>query len=749
MEEKNYIKGNFRRSIFSSDSGFMIGIFRIKETNVKTLEPYLNKTITFTGYFHELNEDDTYFFYGEEREHPKYGLQFDVTEYERVKPEDKDGIVQFLASEIFKGIGEKLAIKIVEALGEQTLERILDDPSCLNLVPKLSAKKAKQIVDTLTAYESSHKTIVYLTELGFSMKDALSVYNKYKANAISMVEHNVYLLIDDIEEITFLKVDAIAKKMEVALDDESRIKACIFYTMKELIFKNGDTYLTKDQIFYAVRRFLHIDLSEDVLMEYMEELVIEEKIVEEDSYYYVAQIYEAEKQVLDKIKILSRNKKDQYKNLEKKLNELEKSSGIVYNEKQKEAITKALINNLLIITGGPGTGKTTIIKAIVELYQRLHNYDDEELRKAVALLAPTGRASKRMSEATLFPATTIHRFLKWNKENNRFGIDEYNKDNSHLIIIDEVSMIDLSLMDHLLRGLTDNIKLVLVGDYNQLPSVGPGQLLKDFIQSKAIDTIHLDLLYRQDENSYITTLASEIKDDHLSNQFLNKHSDYTFLECSSGSIGENLKKVCLQITEKGYDYKRVQVMAPMYAGVNGIDNLNKVLQEVFNPPDEGKRELKVGDVVFRENDKVLQLVNMPDENIFNGDIGVITKIMYAGTSKSGKNEIYVDYDGNIVKYVPKDFNKIKHGFIISIHKSQGSEFEIVVMPISTSYKRMLYRKLIYTGITRAKRKLILLGEPDAFVYSVHHDEEYQRKTNFCEKLKKLYISFNDEQANIV
>lgn len=740
MEEKKYIKGNFKRSIFSSEKGFVIGIFKIKETNIEALDIYVNKTITFTGYFHELNEDDTYFFYGEEQNHPKYGLQFAVEEYERVKPEDKDGIVEFLASDLFKGIGEKMAVKIVETLGEQALELILEDPTCLSMVPKLSTKKANQIYQTLTQYEESHKTIVYLTELGFSMKDALMIYNQYKGNTIGMIEHNVYLLIDDIEEITFPKVDDIAHKMNMLEDDESRVKACILYTMKDLIFKNGDTYLTFETIYEVTLKNLKIDLLVELFSEYVEELIVEEKIVKEEECYYLSETYESEKQILKKLQILIKKPKDQYKKLESKLLEVEKNSGIQYNEKQKEAIQKALTNNLLIITGGPGTGKTTIIKAIVELYQRLHNLEDEGVKQDLALLAPTGRASKRMSEATLFPATTIHRFLKWNKENNRFGVDEYNKDNSKLIIIDEVSMIDLSLFDHLLRGLTDNIKLILVGDYNQLPSVGPGQLLKDFIESGVIDTVHLDLLYRQDENSYITTLAQEIKDDALSNQFLQTSSDYTFLECNSYGIRDNLKHLCKQIAEKGYDCKRVQVMAPMYAGVNGIDNLNKELQEVFNPKEDGKRELKVGDIVFREQDKVLQLTNMPDENIFNGDIGIITRIMYADTSKSGKNEIYVDYDGNVVKYIPKDFNKLKHGFIISIHKSQGSEFEIVVMPISSSYKRMLYRKLIYTAVTRAKRKLILLGEPEAFLYSVHHEEEYTRKTRFCEKLKEnLYI----------
>lgn len=750
MEEKKYIKGNFKRSIFSSEKGYVIGVFKIKETNIETLNIYIGKTITFTGYFHELNEDDTYFFYGEESEHPKYGLQFQVTEYEKVKPEDKDGIVEFLASDLFKGIGEKLALTIVETLGEQTLDRILEDPTCLTLVPKLSDKKATQIYETLTKYEESHKTIVYLTELGFSMKDALLIYNKYKGNTIPMVEHNVYLLIDDIEEITFSKVDDIAHKLNMLEDDESRVKACILYCMKELSFRNGDTYLEEREIYQTTLNFLRIDLEENLFLEYLNELVIEEKLVKEEDFYYLKDMYDSEQQILKKFQILNRKPDDCYKKLEEKLQELEEASGIVYNEKQKEAIRKALTKNLLIITGGPGTGKTTIIKAIVELYKRLRNLDDDSLNKELALLAPTGRASKRMSEATLFPATTIHRFLKWNKENNRFGIDEYNKDNSRLIIIDEVSMIDLSLFDHLLKGLTDHIKLILVGDYNQLPSVGPGELLKDFTLSGVIETVHLDLLYRQDENSYITTLAGEIKDNDVSNTFRETRSDYTFLECSSNYIRENLKHLCKRITEKGYDYKRVQVMAPMYAGVNGIDNLNKELQDVFNPKDESKREIKVGDIIFRENDKVLELVNMPEENIFNGDIGIITRIMYANTSKSGKNEIYVDYDGNVVKYIPKDFNKIKHGFIISIHKSQGSEFEIVVMPVSSSYKRMLYRKLIYTGVTRAKRKLILLGEPDAFLYSVAHEAERERKSNLCKKLKETLHKIEETgEDNIV
>ena len=458
-----------------------------------------------------------------------------------------------------------------------------------------------------------------------------------------------------------------------------------------------------------------------------------------DNRYYLEEIYEAQYSVIDRVSSLLSKEKKVYKDFEKELSALEKESGIIYNDKQKAAIKKALTNNIVIITGGPGTGKTTIIKAIVNLYRILNKYKEKELNGVISLLAPTGRASKRMSESTDFPASTIHRFLKWNRENNRFAINEYNPDFSKLIIIDEVSMIDLPLMDSLLKGLTEDIQLVLVGDSNQLPSVGPGMVLKDFIDSELIDVIKLDVLYRQKEDSYIPELAREIREDDLGD-FLSTRDDYTFLTCSSSSIISNLPKICNQILDHGYDYKRVQVMAPMYAGTNGIDNLNKILQEVFNPASKTKNELKVGDVIFRENDKVLQLVNIPDDNVFNGDIGIITSIRHGNITKSGKNEITIDFDGNLVTYQPKDFVNIKHGFIISIHKSQGSEFDVVVIPVSRSYQRMLYRKLIYTGITRAKKKLILIGEPDAFTYSVHNHQENIRKTDLLENLLSRCIN---------
>ncbi len=731
---KNYIKGKFTRTIFSSNNGYVIGLLKVQDTNDEEMMDYIDKSLTFTGYFADLKQDDMYYLYGSPMEHPKYGFQYQVHEYERVKPEGKDGVIEFLSSDLFPGIGEKMAKQIVHTLGENALDRILEEEECLALVPKLSTAKAKKIVSILNRYEESHKTIVYLTELGFSMRDALLIYNKYKENTIRQIENNIFEVLNDLDELSFPKIDELRDQLHIEDNDERRVKACIFYIAKEITFQTGDTYFTFDELYYGVRNYLKYEISMEIFSMMLEELVTEKYFVQNGEEYELSHLHEAEQQIIHKLKYLSEQEKTEYKKLDASLEELEKVNQITYNSDQRAAIKQALEHNLLIITGGPGTGKTTIIKAIVDLYKELNNLSDQKLMERVKLLAPTGRASKRMSESTHLPATTIHRFLKWNKDNNSFLVNKYNKDQSHLIIVDEVSMIDTFLFYHLLEGLTNNIKLILVGDYHQLPSVGPGQLLRDFTLSDCIPTIYLNLLYRQEENSYITTLANEIKDGELSEFFMETKDDYTFLECSTESIPPSLMNLCKKMVSKGYDAKRVQLMAPMYRGRCGIDDLNKDLQKVFNPEDPMKNELRVGDIIYREGDKILQLVNMPEENVFNGDLGYIEKIDYAYKSKSGKNEIYVDYDGLIVKYQPKDFNKIKHGFIISIHKSQGSEFDCVVMPMTKSYFRMLYRKLIYTGITRAKNKLILIGEPQAFVYAVRNHDENMRKTHLREKI---------------
>ncbi|MBP3921004.1 MAG: ATP-dependent RecD-like DNA helicase [Bacilli bacterium] len=732
---KKYIKGTYKKSIYESDRGYIIGLFKVKETNDEDVQTYLNKTITFTGYFANLNNDDNYIFYGELGKHPKYGSQYQVIEYERLKPSDKESIISFLCSDLFKGIGEKLARNIVDILGDDCLDMIIDDRNCLQLIPKLSKKKADTIYNTLYNYDGSHKSIVYLTELGFSMQEATCIYNCYKDNTLNVIKSNLYSVLEKVE-ISFTKIDGIAKTLGVDPLDENRIKAGIIYIMKLITYKNGNTYLSINDIYDNICKQLKIDIDINIFKSYLRDLISSYKIVTDFEKYYLKEIFDQEIEIIKKVKILLDSKVKNSKKIDNYIENLEKSLGIKYNDEQLNAIKTSLNENITIITGGPGTGKTTIIKAIVTLYQDIYKLTNDELVNDIALLAPTGRASKRLSESTNLPASTIHRFLKWNKETNSFAVNEYDKDKSKLIIVDEVSMIDINLLGSLFKGLTDNIKLILVGDDNQLPSVGPGQILKDLINSRLIKTIKLNLLYRQKEDSYINILAEEIRNNSLSDTFLDTKSDYTFLECSSNNIQKVLTNLCYKINEKNYNYKNVQIMAPMYAGLNGIDELNKVLQKVFNKKEKTKNEIIIGDVTFRENDKILQLVNMPDDNVFNGDIGILTKIIPSSISESGKNEIYVDYDGNIVKYLPKDFNKIKHGYIISIHKSQGSEFDIVVLPISRNYKRMLYKKLIYTGITRAKKKLILIGEADTFKYSIGNDSEIIRKTSLEENLKK-------------
>lgn len=731
---EKYIKGQFKSTIFKSDNNYYIGLFRVKETNDEEMQEYINKTITFTGYFADLQDNDYYTFYGELVVHPKYGEQYSVKTYEHVKPKERDGLIMFLSSSLFPGIGESTARSIVDTLGDTTLEQILADKSCLYLVPGLSSKKIDLIYEKLVEYEESHATIVYLTNLGFSMKDALSIYNTYFENTISILEHNIYQVIDDVEDISFLNIDRISSRFGVEIDDERRLVACIFYIMKKLTFETGSTYLEFNEIKSETEKFLNFALTVSEFSQYLEQLINELKIVVKDNKYYLYEIYEAEDFIVEKLKYLQNKIPKENKKIDTLINELEKFNDITYNDKQKQAIKAALEKNIVVITGGPGTGKTTIIKAIIDIYKLINKLSDAQLLSNVALLAPTGRASKRMSEATFFPASTIHRFLKWNKETNQFTVNEYNRDTSKLIIVDETSMVDVMLMYHLLKGTLDDIKLILVGDYYQLPSVGPGQFLKDIIESDVIDTIYLDYLYRQNEDSYIPLLAEEIKNNSLSDLLLETHQDYRFLECHPNLIVESLKNIAEKFIEKEYNFNQFQIMAPMYKGINGIDNLNAELQKVFNPKDPLKNEIKYGDVIYRVGDKVMQLVNMPDENVFNGDIGIIKEV-----TDGGKKEIVVDFDGNYVTYSSKDFNKIKHGYITSVHKSQGNEFEIVVLVVSRSYGRMLYRKLLYTGVTRAKRKLFLIGEVSAFKMGVENNNEEMRKTDLKNKLVNSFL----------
>jgi len=718
-----FIKGNYKKSIFAGENGYNIGLFKVKETSDDVKE-YLGKTVTFTGYFHELNDSDTYIFYGKIVLHNKYGEQFSVEGYERVKPEEKDSLVEFLSSGLFKGIGDAKAKKIVSVLGKDTLNIIINNPENLLLIPGINKKQIDILHNTLIEYEASYNTILRLGDLGFSTRESMIIYNKFKYDTEKIFEEDIYNIYHKLKDITFKKVDRIALNNGYSYDDKRRIKASIIYVLEESTNLIGNSFFLIDEIFNYTIRVLGQNISDELFIDCLNELIINTDVIKDNEKYYLKQMYEAEENIARRLKYLTRLADYNYKNLDKLINDLELLFNINYNEEQKNAIKSALIKNILIITGGPGTGKTTIIKSIIELYRSLNKLNYDRLVEKIALLAPTGRASKRLSETTLLPATTIHRFLKWNKDNDRFLINEYNKSPVEFVIIDEASMIDTYLMDNLLRGLKTDTKIILVGDHNQLPSVGPGQLLKDIIDSEIINKIVLKELYRQQEGSNIITLAHDVNSGLIDNSIFDNEGDLNFVE--TNDIASNIKEISKEY--KDVDYKKFQILAPMYKTINGIDNLNKIIQDIFNPKSSTKNEISVGDVVFRENDKVLQLTNMPEENIFNGDIGIIKEV--------SKKQITIDFDGNVVKFTPSNYKNFKHGYAISIHKSQGSEFDYVIIPVSLNYSKMLYRKLYYTAITRCKKKLIIVGSKKALDIAINNNVIADRRTTLKDLLLK-------------
>ena len=709
--------------IFESDNGYKVGLFRVKETDDEEMKDYVNKTITFTGYFADINGEDYYKLYGSYINNNRYGMQYQVVSYEREEPKGRDAVIDFLSSSLVKGCGEKTAIQIVDTLGDDAINKIKEDYMNLVKVPGISEVKARRIYNSIVKYQSTDEIIIELKRIGFTINEALSILNRHGEYSLDVVNTNIYSLIDIID---FNKLDTVFLNLK-ASDAKERVMACLIETFKRLGMKNGDTYFYREELFNAIREDFKIYIESDELDVYLEELNVNGDIIIDGDKYFLAEYYFYEKDIADNLCMINSMSTDKVSKFDDLIINVENETGVKYNADQKKAIKNALVNRVSIITGGPGTGKTTIIDAIVRLYIRLHNLNYKDILNEIALLAPTGRAAKKISDATGLPAMTIHRYLKWNKEKNEFQINEFNKNYHKLIIVDETSMIDTYLFDSLLKGITHNIKLVLVGDNNQLPSVGPGLILNDLIESDAFVYTPLEHIYRQSENSYIPILAKEIKDHEIDENFMVQRDDYNFLETNTNLIKEMIRRICLLSKEKALTEEDIQVLAPMYRGENGIDNLNVLLQDIFNPKSSKKKEIRYGDVIYRVNDKVLQLVNDPDNNVFNGDIGYVRRIDSVMEPKK-KDVLLIDFDGTEVIYEREDLINIKHAYAITIHKSQGSEFSHVIMPVSKAYYKMLYNKLIYTGVSRAKKSLVMIGEPESFIMAVNNDYSTRRKT---------------------
>ena len=725
----NYIKGKLKKIIFhNNDSGYVVALFRVKETNDVAMKEKVNKSITVTGVFTDVNIDISMILYGNYIHNEKFGMQYAVDSYEIEMPTTKDAIIEFLASSFIDGCGEKTAKKIVNHFGEKTLEKIKENRDNLLEIEGMTTIRAAKIYNSLQNYNKSSEAILKFQNLGFTIEECSKIYNKFKDRIDEVLGDAFY----DLKEIIdFRKLDSIYMN-NFGNDTSVRIHACFLETMQLLSNYNGDTYYYREEISNTLDKEFNIILTEDVFEEILKELVDNKQIILVDRKIYLAKYYGFEENIAESLKKIDSKVVDKISKIEEKLNDLEDRIGINYNADQEKAIISALSNNVTIISGGPGTGKTTIINAITKLYIEDKKLGPADILENIALLAPTGRASKKMASSTNLPAYTIHRYLKWYKDSNDFFYNEFNKTNHRLIIVDEVSMIDIELFNALLNGISPGVKLILVGDTFQLPSVGPGLVLDDLIGSDYFNFVPLNQIYRQSDNSYIPYLAKEIKNNDLSEEFLTKKDDYSFFQTKSSQIKDAIEQIIKISLGKKIDEKSMQILAPMYKGENGIDNLNNILQKIYNPASSGKNEITYLDVIYREGDKVLQLVNDLDNNVFNGDIGYIESI--------NGNKIEIDFEGNIVEYEKKNLKQIKHAYAITIHKSQGSEFEHVIMPISNSYYKMLYNKLIYTGVSRAKKTLTIVGDPHSFAKAVANNYSANRKTSLKTKIIEVYNS---------
>ena len=728
--EKSYIKGKFKKIIYQNeDSNFTVALFKVNETNDLEVSKYSDKLIYVTGIIYDIRYDMEYMIYGKLSFHQKYSWQYTIERFKVLEPTTEEEIQNFLASSFVEGCSKQMAKRIVDTYGKESLKKIKEDINNLFSIKGMTTLKATKIYGSILKFEKDDEIIKKLTSWGFTYDETSKILSKHYNDIEPIIEGNLYLLKDIFE---FRKIDNIYKNNFYPLS-EIRCKECILNTLIDISFAEGSSYYYIEEIYKYLVNNYNISIDNTIFEEYINDLINDNLIIKNDKRYYLKKYYDEENSIARYLYLIDKNEKIKINDFDNKIKEIQKETNKIYSDEQIKAIENALNENITIISGGPGTGKTTIINAIVKLYIKENCLNNEDIINNIALLAPTGRASKKLSNSTSLPAYTIHRLLKWHKESDSFEYNEYNKLYHKLLIVDECSMIDISLMKSLLCAYNSNIKLVLVGDIYQLPSVGPGLVLQDLINSDYFSFNMLNTIYRQSDNSYIPYLAKDIKKQDINEEILTKKDDYNFIVCEKDKILENVIRCVQYGLSKGIDESKMQVLAPMYKGDNGIDNLNLYLEKIYN--NNPFMEVKYGDKVYHINDKVLQLVNDSDNNVFNGDIG---KIINISKNYDDKIIIQIDFDGNVVSIEKKDLKNITLAYAITIHKSQGSEFEHVIMPICNNYSIMLYNKLIYTAVSRAKKSLTIIGEPSAFIRAVNNNYSMMRKTSLIDFLNKYY-----------
>jgi exodeoxyribonuclease V alpha subunit len=705
--------------------------------------------ITCVGLLQYIDEGEMLKMEGEYKEHSLYGQQFSIQSYEIKEPEDTVAIERYLASGAIKGIGAALAARIVRRFKEDTFRIIEEEPERLKEVKGISERMSREIASQVEEKKDLRQAMLFLQQYGINTTLAVRIYDKYGADIYRILKENPYRLADDINGIGFKIADEIATKVGINTDSDFRIKSGLLYVLVQA-GNDGHTYLPKDELLYKTKELL--GLGEVDVEKHLMDMVVDRKLViKEESgqmHVFANLSYHTElntARMLTELNILCSQEDYQ---VDKRIERIEQELGEELDEKQRLAVKEAVSNGVLVITGGPGTGKTTTINAILKYF--------EEEDMVVELAAPTGRAAKRMSEATGYEAKTIHRLLELSGLPDEGGRTEFERNEQNpleadVIIVDEMSMVDIYLMHSLLKAIVAGTRLILVGDANQLPSVGPGCVLKDIIESEIFTVVRLTKIFRQAARSNIVMNAHKInKGQPLDLQ--NKKTDFFIMRrYEAQGILDMIKKLVVDVLPPNikvepYD---IQVMTPMRKGQLGVEELNVYLQGILNPPSKSKAEKKTGNVVFRVGDKVMQIKNdyqleweiqnkykiaiEKGTGVFNGDMGIISEInTFAET-------LTVHFDDNrVVQYSFKQMEELEHAYAITIHKSQGSEYPAIVMPLLNGPRMLMNRNLLYTGVTRAKRCVTIVGDEWTVQEMIHNKSENKRYTD----LKARILEFN-------